>query len=261
VLVLIAVQDLVNLASCIRLAKNFQVSGVRLVAPECEVDPWRIEGVAHNTGDLLDTMTVHERLDDALADITYVQALTGRERTAKRTVLRPRPAAAELVRRAEAGPVAILAGREDKGLSNEELDRCDALVTISANPEYNSLNLAQAVGIGLYESWLARGGDALPLKAPRREAEPATHAQLEALFADWERSLNAIEFFKTRQPELVLRGFRELIYRAAPDGRETALLRAIGLEIRHYLRRRGLDVEPALPPPDPPDPGGKPRSG
>src|ERR1017187_6915898 len=147
VLVLVAVQDLVNLASCIRLAKNFGIDTVRLVAPECEVDFYRIEGVAHNTGDLLDRMTVYDTLDPALADLSCVHALTGRERTAKRTVVRPRAAAATLIERSGSGRVGILAGREDKGLSNEELDRCDALVTISANPRYNSLNLAQAVAV------------------------------------------------------------------------------------------------------------------
>lgn len=239
VLVLVAVQDLVNLASCIRLAKNFGIETVRLVAPECEVDLYRIEGVAHHTGDLLDRMTVYDTLDPALADLTYVQALTGRERTAKRTMVRPRAAAADLVVRSGSGPVGILAGREDKGLSNEELDRCDALVTISANPLYNSLNLAQAVAVYCYEVWVARGGDELPFKPPRHTADPATHEQLEALFANWEASLRDIEFFKTRQPELIMRSFREVVFRANPDGREAALLRAIGLEIGNFMRRTG----------------------
>jgi TrmH family RNA methyltransferase len=240
VLVLVAVQDLVNLASCIRLAKNFGIETVRLVAPECEIDLYRIEGVAHNTGDLLDRMTIHESLDPALADLTYVHALTGRERTAKRTVVRPRAAAADLVERSGSGPVGVLAGREDKGLSNEEIDRCDALVTISANPLYTSLNLAQAVAVYLHEVWVARGGDDLPLKPPRHTAEPATHEQLEALFANWEASLRDIEFFKSRQPELVMRSFREFVHRANPDGREAALLRAIGLEIGNYMRRAAV---------------------
>ena len=205
ILVLVAVQNLANLGSCIRIAKNFAFDSIRLVAPECEVDPYRLEGIAHNTADMLDRTSTHPTLDDALADLSYVQALTGRERTAKRTVLRPRAAARELVQRGGSGRVAILAGREDKGLSNEELDRCDALVTISTNPAYTSLNLAQAVAISGYESWLARGGDERPLKPPRKSAEPATHAQLEALFADWEASLGAIDFLKTRQPDLVMR--------------------------------------------------------
>jgi len=240
VLVLVGVQDLVNLASCLRIAKNFGIETVRLVAPECEIDWYRIEGVAHNTGDLIERITQHDTLDEALADLTLVHALTGRERTAKRTVLRPRAAAELLASAAAAGPVGILAGREDKGLSNDELDRCDALVTISANPDYNSLNLAQAVAIYCYEIWTARGGDAIPFKPPRKTAEPASHAQLEALFADWHRAMIDIDFFKTRQPDLVMRSFREIVFRSAPDAREAALLRAIGLEVGHFLRRRGF---------------------
>ncbi|MGH7581937.1 MAG: RNA methyltransferase [Gemmatimonadales bacterium] len=238
VLVLVGMQDLVNIASCLRIAKNFGIDSVRLVAPECEVDWYRIEGVAHNTGDLIDRVTTHAELDAALADLVAVHALTGRERTAKRRVLRPRIAAPRLIAGAAAGPVGILAGREDKGLSNQELDRCDTLVTISANPAYNSLNVAQAVAIYCYELWLARGGDELPFKTPRKVSEPATHAQVEALFADWDRALRDIEFFKTRQPDLVMRTFREVVFRAAPDAREAALLRAIGLEVGHYLRRQ-----------------------
>lgn len=240
VLVLVAVQDLVNLASCIRVAKNFGVTEIRLVAPECPVDLYRIEGVAHNTADVLERMTIYDTIDEAFADLTYVQALTGRERTAKRTTLRPREAAGVLVERSLAGKVGILAGREDHGLSNEELDRCAELVTISANPDYTSLNLAQAWAVMAYETWVARGGDQIPLKKPRHAAGPTNHAELEALFADWEASMHAIEFFKKRQADLVMRGFREVIFRADLDVREAGLFRAIGLEIGHYLRRRGL---------------------
>ncbi len=240
VLVLIAVQDLVNLASCIRVAKNFGITELRLVAPECSLDPYRLEGVAHNSLDVISAMKVYDTLGPALEDLTYVQALTGRERTAKRTTLRPRAAAAELLSRSTIGRVGILAGREDHGLRNEELDACDVLVTISANPEYNSLNLAQATGIYAYETWLARGGDDIPLKPPRHEAPPAPHAEIEALFEDWEAAMTAVEFFKKRETGLVMRGFREIVFRAGLDAREAGLLRAMGLEIGHYLRRMGL---------------------
>ncbi|MEP6590770.1 MAG: TrmH family RNA methyltransferase [Gemmatimonadota bacterium] len=240
VLILVAVQDLVNLASCVRIAKNFGVEEIRLVAPECPVDLYRIEGVAHNTADLLERMTIHDTIDEAFADLAYVQALTGRERTAKRTTLRPREAAAELVERSRTGKVGILAGREDHGLSNEELDRCAELVTISANPAYSSLNLAQAWAVMGHETWVARGGDAIPFKKPRHATGPTSHQELEALFADWEASMHAIEFFKKRQADLVMRGFREVIFRADLDRREAGLFRAIGLEIGHFLRRKGI---------------------
>lgn len=240
VLVLVAVQDLVNLASCIRVAKNFGITQIRLVQPECSLDPYRLEGIAHHAGDVIAAMQVYDRIDDALADLTYVQALTGRERTAKRTMLRPRQGAEELLERGALGRVGILAGREDHGLQNEEIDRCDALVTISANPDYTSLNLAQATGIYCYETWLARGGDRIGFKSPRHSAPQAPHKEIEALFRDWEASLTAIEFFKKREVDLVMRGFREVIFRARLDAREAGLFRAIGLEVGHFLRRRGV---------------------
>jgi tRNA C32,U32 (ribose-2'-O)-methylase TrmJ len=90
-----------------------------------------------------------------------------------------------------------------------------------------------------YETWNARGGEGAPLKAPRREAAPATSDQLEILFADWHRALWAIDFFKTRRSENVMRSFREIVFRAALDGREAALIRAMGIEVSRYLERVG----------------------
>jgi TrmH family RNA methyltransferase len=251
ILVLVAPQDIVNVASAVRIAKNFGIDRIRLVNPEMEIDAYRIEGIAHNTADVVARITVHQALPEALADCIYTAVLTGRERAAKRTRLRPREAAVELVSRAEEGPVAIVAGREDSGLTNEELDCCDALVTISTDPAHPSLNLAQAVAIMSYESWLSRGGDRLPFKRPRRTAPAAPNGLLETLFADWSRALWAIDFFKTRQPANVMRSFREVVFRAGLDAREASLLRAMGIEISRFLAREGL-VAAATPPEAPP---------
>lgn len=240
-LVLVEPQDLVNIASAVRIAKNFGVERLRLVRPAA-FDPWRIEGIAHNTGDVIEQIQIADSLDEALADVGYAVALTARGRAQKRSMMRPSEAAWELTQRADASPVAAVFGREDKGLTNEELDRCQALVTIATNPGYRSLNLAQAVAILSYECYLAREGSGQPFKTPRHSADPATGAQLDHLFRDWERSLWAIDFFKTRQPDRVMRGFRELVYRAGLDGREAALLRAMGIEVVRYLERQGLPV-------------------
>ena len=236
-----APQDIVNIASAFRIAKNFGVPQVRLVNPEV-FDPYRIEGIAHNTADLVARAELFPSLEAALHDCVYAAVLTGRERAAKRRVVRPREAAAELVTRAEAGPVAFVAGREDSGLTNEELDRCQLLVTISTDPIHPSLNLAQAVAIMAHELWVARGGDAAPFKPPRNAAAPATAAQLEDLFTDWERTLWAIDFFKTRRSEAVMRALREIVYRGELDGREASLLRAMGIEVVRYLERQGIAV-------------------
>ena len=236
ILVLVAPQDIVNIASAVRVAKNFGIERMRLVNPEV-FDPYRIEGIAHNTADFVSRIEILDSLQQAIADCVFTAVLTARERAAKRRVLRPREAAAALVAESAAGPVAIIAGREDSGLTNAELDLCHALVTISTDPGHRSLNLAQAVAIMAYESWIARGGEALPLKPPRNRADPATSGQLEELFADWSRALWAIDFFKTRRTDSVMRSFREVVYRADLDGREASLLRAMGIEVVRYLGR------------------------
>ena len=242
ILVLVGTQDLVNIAGAIRLARNFGTEQMRLVQP-LVFDPWRIEGIAHNTADFVARITLHDTLADATRDCVYLAALTARERTAKRSVQRPRAAAAELAARAAEGPVALVAGREDRGLTNEELDHCHALVTIETTPEHRSLNLAHAVGILCYETWLARQGRELPLKPPRRAAQPAPSERLELLFRDWERALWAIEFFKTRRAETVMRSVREALFRADLDWREASLLRAMALETVRFLERTGTPFE------------------
>jgi len=256
ILVLVGTQDIVNIAAAVRVAKNFGLERLRLVAPQM-YDPYRIEGIAHNTADVVDQIEILDTLEQAIGDCVYVAALTARERSAKRTVLRPTEAAQELFHRAAEGPVAIVAGREDRGLTNEELDRCHALVTIPVNPTYRSLNLAQAVAIMCYETWRLRTGDSTPFKPPRREAGTATSDQLERMFKEWEAALWAIDFFKTRQPEYVMRSVREIFFRAALDGRESTLVRAIALEMVRYLERMGVRVAAEPPSGTPQTPAGE----
>src|SRR5690606_23448022 len=195
-------------------------------------------GIAHDTEDLLEAARTYEALPEALADCSFVVAMTARERRAKRNVSRPREIAPELLRRAadgvgegEVGPVAILFGREDAGLPNWALDLCHRTVTIPTNPEHSSLNLAQAVLTMAYELWMTAHGEEQPFKEPRRGLQPpASVAQLEQLFADVERALWTIEFFKDKQTENILRTIRALVHRTDLDAREAAFLRAIAIE-------------------------------
>jgi TrmH family RNA methyltransferase len=246
ILVLVNPQDIVNIASAVRIARNFGIERMRLVDPAV-FDPWRIEGIAHNTADFVARIEIMPSLEAALADCVSSFVLTGRERAAKRRTVRPREAAAELVVELTAGPVAIVAGREDSGLTNAELDLCRTVVTIATDPSHPSLNLAQAVAIMAYEVWNARGGEALPLKPPRKAAAPATSGQLEQVFTDWHQALWAIDFFKTRRSESVMRSLREILYRAELDGREASLVRAMGIEIVRYLERVGAPLAGAPP--------------
>ncbi len=230
VVVLHEPQELVNIAHVVRAMKNFAVRDLRLVAPR-EYDAWRIEGIAHRSGDVLERTVVFQSLDAALADCVHVVGFTARERAAKRNVRRPREALAEALARSAGGPTALLFGREDKGLPNDALDRCHRAVTIPADPDYPSLNLAHAVVIALYELALARGDAERPFKPPRRRAAPATAEQLERLFAETERALRAAGFFRNHVAEPVLRTLREISHRVPLDAREVKLLRAMAIEV------------------------------
>ena len=229
-------QDLVNIAHVVRGMKNFAFRDLRLVQPR-EYDAYRVEGIAHQTADVLARVRTFASLGEAIADCVHVVGLTARGRTAKRNLQRPREAAAEINLLADGSPVALLFGREDKGLSNDALDRCHRVVTIPTEASYPSLNLGHAAIIMLYELALARGAEARPFKAPRRAAEPAAAEELERLFADVDRALATIDFFKTRNAEGIMRTMRELAHRTPLDLREVKLLRAMAIEVVKYGER------------------------
>jgi len=236
VVVLHEPQDLVNIAHVVRAMKNFGVRDLRLVSPR-EYDAYRVEGIAHQTRDVLARVQVYDALGEALADCIHVVGLTARGRTAKRNLQRPREAAAEVLLRAVEGPVALLFGREDKGLDNDALDRCHRVVTIPSEAAYPSLNLGHAAVVMLYELALARGAEARAHKPPRRTAPPAEAAELERLFDDVAAALRAVDFFKHRSVEAVMRTVREVIHRAPLDQREAKLFRAMAIEVVKHGER------------------------
>jgi TrmH family RNA methyltransferase len=214
---------------------NFGLSGLRLVEPD-EFDEWRIGGIAHRSNDLTAAATHHVTLEDAVADASFIVGTTARARTAGRRYVRPREAAEQIAKRAAEGTVAIVFGREDRGLTNEDLDRCHA-ITIIPTSEYSSLNLAQACLVLAYEVFLAVGGGQEELPKGRRATRPPTQEELEQTFAALADGLERIEFYKARKPESVMRTLRTIVARAEPDLREAKLLAAIGYEIRHHIDR------------------------
>jgi TrmH family RNA methyltransferase len=238
-------QDLVNIAHVVRAMKNFGFRDLRLVEPR-EYDGYRVEGIAHQSHDVVSRVAQFDSLDAALADCVHVVGFTARERAAKRNRQRPRAAAAEILAATGAGPVALLFGREDKGLANADLDRCHRIVTIPTSPAYASLNLGHAVVLMLYELALARGDGDRPFKAARRPADAAPVAEIERIFADAERALDAIDFFKTRDRTHIMRTVREVVHRLPLDQREAKLLRAMAIEVVKYrerLARSGIHVD------------------
>src|SRR6266699_6172656 len=106
-------QDLVNIAHVVRGMKNFGVRDLRLVNPR-EYEAYRVEGIAHQTQDVLARVRTYATLEEALADCVHIVGFTARGRTAKRNLQRPRDAAAEIVAldAGAGGPIALLFGRE-----------------------------------------------------------------------------------------------------------------------------------------------------
>ena len=230
-----------NIAASVRAMKNMGVSTLRLVEPE-PYDPWRIEGVAHGTRDVVQQIAHFESLPEALADCVLVVAFAGKRRASRWPMGTPRDMASRVVVAAADGPVALLFGQEDHGLPNEALDLAQLLVTIPTTA-HASLNLAQAVMIALYELHLAAGDATRVLAPPKRAAPPPSHDDWEKTHADVERSLEAIRFFRTRSADHVMRTVRSLMARATPDGRELMLVRAMAIEVLRTIDRVKRGVE------------------
>jgi TrmH family RNA methyltransferase len=236
VVVLFEPQNPINIAATVRAMKNMGLGRLRLVRP-VEYDIVKLEGIAHGTMDVIERTERFESFDAAVADCVYVAGFTARRRSAKLRLIDPKAAAAEVLGAAQDGPAALVFGREDSGLPNEILDRVHATVTIPTT-DHASLNLAQAGLIAFYELHLAAADATRTIAPPRKDTPPPPNEQFEKFFEDAQRSLTAIEFFKTRYPEHIMRTLRSLTYRAAPNARELSLMRAMAIEVTNFLNRR-----------------------
>ena len=244
VVVLNEPKDVVNVAGVMRVMMNMGLSQLRLVNPD-EYDLRRITGIAHRSAELAGSTQTFATLRDALVDTVFVVGTSARPRTAPRNYVRPRDVAQEVARRAVHGQAALVFGREDRGLTNAALDLCHSIAVVPTATEYPSLNLAQACLVLCYEVHLAVVPET-PLPGYKRDAGPATHADLERMYEALARGLERIDFFKgDRHPEGVLRTLRTLLNRAQPDLRETRLLSAIGFEIERRPDRAKIPEEPA----------------
>jgi tRNA (cytidine32/uridine32-2'-O)-methyltransferase len=238
VVVLNETQDLVNIAGALRAMLNMGFYRLRLVRPAL-FDAYRIAGIAHGSEPYLDKVEFFDTLDDALADALHSVGTTARWRTSQFVWQHPRSASPELLALPASAekPIALVFGREDTGLTTEQIDSLDRLITVPTNPDHSSLNLAQAVLLITYELRMASEAADAGLPKSRRTAPPATTAELNAMFADMERSLGLIDFFKKRRPDMIMRTVRVAARRAELNQREAKLFRAMAIEVRKYIER------------------------
>jgi TrmH family RNA methyltransferase len=216
-----------NIGAAARAMKTMGLSKLYLVTPQ-QYPSAEATARASGADDVLTRATVCNSLSDAISGCVLVAATTARPRRLQSPSATPAQAAAVLLQQAAHGDVALLFGRERSGLSNEELDLCQLPISISANPEYNSLNLAAAVQILTYELRRTLEQGITAAAHTTDDERPATADEMEGLHAHWQRVLMDIRVLATEDSKPSLqRRLRQLFSRALPSATEINILRGI----------------------------------
>lgn len=219
-----------NVGTAARAMANFGLIDLRLVNPREGWPNEKARAAASGADHVIDRARVFVSVEAAIADLGFVFATTARHRELSKDVAGPRQAAARLFEFGRTSPVGVLFGRERSGLTNDEVTLADEILTLPVNPEFSSLNIAQAVLVVAYEWRLAMvGGEAagLPFARPG-EDELAPKEQLLHLFEHLERALDATGFFRPRErrPHMV-RAIRTMLHRARLTEQEVRTLRGV----------------------------------
>ena len=218
-----------NIGAAARAMKNMGLSRLYLVAPK-EFPSYEAYSRAAGADDVLASAVVTDTLAQALNGCVWVAGTSARERMVQWPTYAPRECATLCRDHSIQGDIAIVFGRERTGLSNEELELCNALVHIPTNPEYSSLNVAAAVQLLCYETRLAflSNQDAVVDKArTSREDMPATTDQLDGMYQHMYQMMQDIQFFSGSNPEVIMRRLKSLFNRAHVTKREVAIMRGI----------------------------------
>lgn len=214
-----------NIGATARAMKVMGLSSLHLVTPKIFPNA-EATALASGADDILQKAVVHDSLDSALAGCPLVLGTSARLRSLPMPMFDARRAARQALQESGSHDVAILFGRERYGLTNEEMQRCQYLVNIPANPEYSSLNLAQAVQIISYELRVAALGVA-DISLPPLDWEPVDDHQMELMFEHLQQTLLDIRFLNPKQPKKLMMRLRRLFKRARPDQNEINILRGI----------------------------------
>jgi len=190
--------------------------------------------LASGAQDLLERAVLTDTLVEALHGCELVGAVTARLREFSPPVIDPQQFAARLAPLRQAGGIgkaALVFGNERVGLSNQDVELCNVLVNIPANPEYSSLNLAQATQVLAYVCRMAMTDGVPTSSAIGFSGVPAQLDQIEAMFEHLEQSLIAIEFIDPAAPKKLMTRLRRLFARTQLEVEEVNILRGIAKKI------------------------------
>jgi len=212
-----------NIGSAARAMKTMGLKHLYLVKPYTFPDA-HATALATGAADLLDSAIVTETLSEALAGCAFAIGLSARKRNLSHQLVNVREAALEAKKIATSQSVALVFGTEMSGLSNAELDCCQLLAMVPANPEYSSLNLAAAVQVVCYELRMA----ILEGKLDNEYAtELATNEAIEGFYTHLEETLLKIGYINPRAPKKLMERIRRIYARARLEKEEVNLLRGI----------------------------------
>ncbi len=229
-----------NIGSALRAMKTMGLSKLVLVAPKTYPHP-DIDALAAGATDLIEQIEIVETLADAIKDCHLVFGTSARSRTIPWPLLDARPAAEKSISAVvnDQQDVAVVFGREDRGLTNEELAMANYHVTIPVNTDYGVLNVAQAIQVICYEMRMAtlavvESAEDKAATMPVTDTESmqwdeplVTHEQMEQFYPHIEKMLAEIEFLDPKNPRLLPLRLRRLFGRIQLDRMEYHLLRGI----------------------------------
>jgi tRNA (cytidine32/uridine32-2'-O)-methyltransferase len=227
-----------NIGGAARAMKNMELSQLYLVEPKdypADKAKWR----AANAKDVLENAVVVETLDEAISDCGLVVGTSARERRIPWPLVTPRECGERAWSEARHHPIAIVFGREDRGLTNDELQKCNYHVHIPSNPEYSSLNLATAVQVLSYEmrmAFLTEQEGKLPT-FDDWDQPPADTKAVEMYYEHLEQTLGELEFIKPDNPRQTMTRLRRLYNRIRLDEMELSIMRGMLTSIQNYIHK------------------------
>lgn len=233
-----------NIGAAARAMKNMGLSQLTLVSPREFPSPkaqWR----AANAKDVLEKVSVTENLAEAVKDCGLVIGTSARERRIPWPLLTPRECGERSINEASVHSVAIVFGREDRGLTNEELQQCHFHVHIPSNPDYSALNLGMAVQVICYELRLAMLAqtEGKLLHFDDWDVPPAKHDDLERYYEHLQQTLETLGFLDKDNPRQTLTRLRRLYNRIRLDEMELSILRGILTATQNYIYHTNNKLE------------------
>lgn len=236
-----------NIGGAARAMKNMGLSQLYLVSPRQFPDSRATDRAAGAT-DLLDKAVVVSSVAEAVADCSLIIGTSARDRRIPWPLLNPRACAEQVTPQLGAQRVAILFGREDRGLTNEELQLCHLHVHIPADESYSSLNLAMAVQVISYELRMAHlAGELSDDSMSQWDIPMAPSQDIERFFVHLEDTLVALGFLDPQVPKQLMTRLRRLFARTRLDSMEVNILRGILTSARSWVDRARVRETPESP--------------